>query len=184
MTTLQPQKAVMKSLIMLWRRQRLGLSQVHRTFYVAKDAAVCKDLVAGPYSFVNGGCLIGPRVILGAYVMIGPRVMIVGADHVFDIPGRPTIFSGRPNDIPATRVGDDAWIGAGTIIMAGRTIGIGAIVAAGSVVVHDVPDLSIFGGNPARLIRRRFASTKDDETHLSNIAARTITHGGHYIPPL
>jgi len=48
------------------------------------------------------------------------------------------------------------WFGYGTMVMPGVRIGSGAIIASGSVVVDDVPDYGIVGGNPARLIRRRY----------------------------
>lgn len=48
---------------------------------------------------------------------------------------------------------DKAWIGFNSIIMKGVTIGKGAIVGAGSVVVKDVPDYAVVGGNPAQIIK-------------------------------
>lgn len=56
-------------------------------------------------------------------------------------------------------IGNDVWIGRESVIMPGVKIGDGAIIAAYSVVVKDVPPYSVAGGNPARLIRQRF----DDE---------------------
>ena len=53
-------------------------------------------------------------------------------------------------------VKDDAWIGFGSLIMSGVTIGQGAIVAAGSVVTKDVPPYAIVGGVPAKVIKYRF----------------------------
>jgi acetyltransferase-like isoleucine patch superfamily enzyme len=53
-------------------------------------------------------------------------------------------------------IGNDVWIGYGAIVLSGRKIGDGAIVAAGAVVTRDVPPYSIVGGNPARVIRHRF----------------------------
>lgn len=54
-------------------------------------------------------------------------------------------------------IGSDVWIGMNVIICPGcRSIGDGAIVAAGAVVTRDVPAFAIVGGNPARLIRKRF----------------------------
>lgn len=58
-----------------------------------------------------------------------------------------------------TVVGSDVWIGRESVIMPGVTIGDGAIIAAYSVVTKDVPPYSVFGGNPARFIKKRF----DDE---------------------
>ena len=59
-----------------------------------------------------------------------------------------------------TVIGNDVWLGYETIIMPGVKIGDGAIIAAKSVVVNDVPSYSIVGGNPARIMKQRF----DDET--------------------
>src|SRR5690606_24059394 len=56
-----------------------------------------------------------------------------------------------------TVIGNDVWIGFDALIMPGVNIGNGAIVAARSVVVGDVPAYGIVGGNPARQIRERFA---------------------------
>lgn len=53
-------------------------------------------------------------------------------------------------------IGHDVWIGHGAIVLPGRSIGTGAVVAAGAVVTKDIPAWTIVGGNPARLIRRRF----------------------------
>jgi virginiamycin A acetyltransferase len=55
-----------------------------------------------------------------------------------------------------TRVCHDVWIGYHATMMPGVTIGNGSIIAAKSIVVSDVPPYSIYGGNPARLIRPRF----------------------------
>jgi len=53
-------------------------------------------------------------------------------------------------------IGHDVWIGHGAIVLAGRRIGTGVVVAGGAVVTKDVPDYTIVAGNPARIIRRRF----------------------------
>ncbi|HEY4919755.1 MAG TPA: DapH/DapD/GlmU-related protein [Xanthobacteraceae bacterium] len=54
-------------------------------------------------------------------------------------------------------IGHDAWIGHGAIVLPGRRIGDGAVIAAGAVVTKDVAPYAIVAGNPARLIRPRFA---------------------------
>lgn len=55
-----------------------------------------------------------------------------------------------------TVVGNDVWIGRESVIMPGVTIGDGAIIAGYSVVTGDVPPYTLFGGNPARLLKQRF----------------------------
>ena len=53
-------------------------------------------------------------------------------------------------------IGHDVWIGHGAVVLPGRNVGTGAVIAAGAVVTKDVPAYTIVGGNPARIIRRRF----------------------------
>jgi len=53
-------------------------------------------------------------------------------------------------------IGHDVWIGHGAIVLPGRSIGTGAVIAGGAIVTKDVPAYTIVGGNPARPIRRRF----------------------------
>ena len=53
-------------------------------------------------------------------------------------------------------VEDDVWIATNALILSGVTIGRGAIVAAGAVVVKDVPPYAIVGGNPAKILKYRF----------------------------
>ena len=88
-------------------------------------------------------------------MLLANDISIVGADHNFRNPELPTIFAGR-EDLKDTTIGDDVWIGARCIIMAGVTIGNGAIVGAGSVVTHDVLPYQIVAGTPAKFIRNRF----------------------------
>jgi virginiamycin A acetyltransferase len=66
----------------------------------------------------------------------------------------------KPGDLPYkgdTIVGNDVWIGYECLIMPGVKIGNGAIISSRSVVTADVAAYSIVGGNPAKLLRRRFS---------------------------
>ena len=60
------------------------------------------------------------------------------------------------DELKSNKVGNDVWIGARALILDGITIGEGAIIAAGAVVVRDVPPYAIVGGVPAKGIRTRF----------------------------
>lgn len=155
--------------LMTYRRWRFGLSNVHPTFYMAHGCRVSSDLTAHEYSFVNIGCILGPNVELGRYVMLAPHVAIVGGDHVYDIPGKPIIFSGRPH-MKRTYIGEDAWVGFGAIIFSGVTIGRGAIIGAGAVVTKDVPPFEIHGGVPNRKIGERFPDSNDRQIHEKMLA--------------
>ena len=100
---------------------------------------------------INTDCIIldTAPVEFGDYVMVGPRVQIVTPEHSTDHLRRRDVFTVSRKVV----IGDDAWIGAGSIILPGVTIGERAIIAAGAVVNHDVPADSVYGGVPARRIR-------------------------------
>ncbi|HUC48752.1 MAG TPA: DapH/DapD/GlmU-related protein [Xanthobacteraceae bacterium] len=55
-------------------------------------------------------------------------------------------------------IGNDVWIGHGAVVLPGRTVGDGAVIAAGAIVTKDVAPYTIVAGNPARVIRPRFPS--------------------------
>lgn len=64
-------------------------------------------------------------------------------------------------------IGNDVWIGTGSTILTGVTVGHGAIIAANSVVTTDVPHYAIVGGTPAKIIKYRFS--EDIITELLNL---------------
>ncbi len=59
-----------------------------------------------------------------------------------------------------TKIGNDVWVGFDATIMPGITIGDGAIIGSKSVVTKDVEPYSVVGGNPAKLIRKRFSEER------------------------
>lgn len=97
--------------------------------------------------------IYGP-VRIGKNVMIGPELAIYTHNHEFSDVNRPMIQQGYTQSNPVV-IEDNVWIGRRVLIMPGVHIGEGAIVAAGSVVTHNVDSFSIVGGNPAKLIRYR-----------------------------
>jgi phosphonate metabolism protein (transferase hexapeptide repeat family) len=58
-------------------------------------------------------------------------------------------------------IGNDVWIGHGAVVLPGRQIGTGAVIAAGAIVTKDVAPYTIVAGNPARVIRRRFSEAAE-----------------------
>jgi phosphonate metabolism protein (transferase hexapeptide repeat family) len=59
-------------------------------------------------------------------------------------------------------IGHDVWLGHGAIVLPGRNIGTGAVIAAGAIVTKDVAPYTIVAGNPARPVRRRFSEAVQD----------------------
>lgn len=147
-----------------WVRLRSGLRHVHPTAYVHPSAEVRADLVCHEWVLVSRGCQIMPGVEIGRYTMLAPNVSIVGADHLFDKPGVPIFFSGRPPN-PKTSIGADVWLGTGVVVMQGKSVGRGSIVAANAVVTKDIPPYEIWAGVPARKIGERFADPAERARH-------------------
>lgn len=124
----------------------------------------------GLYSY---GAILNPGVLpsgtqVGAYCSVGADLIVRRRDHPTDRPFLHPFFYNSalgllprdsiPQDAenPLT-IGNDAWIGDRVTILSGcRTIGNGAIIAAGAVVTRDVPSYAIVGGVPAKIIRFRF----------------------------
>lgn len=113
---------------------------------------------------------VGDRLRIGKFCAIarGVKFIMNGANHQMDGISTYPFFifgngweSARPSEgeLPYkgdTAIGNDVWIGFDALIMPGVTIGDGAIIAARSVVVSDVPAYAVVGGNPARVVRERF----------------------------
>ncbi|MGX7023971.1 CatB-related O-acetyltransferase [Vagococcus hydrophili] len=102
------------------------------------------------------------KLIIGNYVCIASGVTILlGGNHNHH-PDWLTVYpfeEGIKDSFEKrgdTVINSDAWIGMGATIMPGVTIGEGAIVATGSMVVKDVQPYTIVGGNPAKVIKKRF----------------------------
>lgn len=98
---------------------------------------------------------------IGREITIGNNVMMGGDIVVFDSPGHPTDpalrLAGSPalqEDVRAIRIEDNAWVGSGTTIFPGVTLGEGCVVARGAVVMSSVPPYVVVAGNPARQITR------------------------------
>jgi acetyltransferase-like isoleucine patch superfamily enzyme len=90
-------------------------------------------------------------ITIGDNVYTAPLVQILAVNHVCDDPTRPIIEQGIT--AKGIVVEDNAWIGAGSIILDGVRVGKGAVVGAGSVVTEDVPPHSVVAGVPAKVVR-------------------------------
>jgi maltose O-acetyltransferase len=104
----------------------------------------------GANAFLNYNCVILDvlEVSIGEGAQLGPAVQIYAADHPRDAAPRCAGFEfARP-----VRIGKHVWIGGGAIILPGISIGDDAVVGAGSVVTRDVPAGATVLGNPARAV--------------------------------
>lgn len=113
------------------------------------------------------------NVEVGAFTSIASNVKIGLFEHptkgyISTFPGfhflwKATPFLDRPKPFAVQRktyIGNDVWLGDSAIVLSGRKIGNGAIVAAGAVVTKDVPPYAVVGGIPARIMRFRYDEQK------------------------
>lgn len=117
-------------------------------------------LVIGRCTAINEYCSIrasGGEIRIGSKCLIAQMVSIVASNHSTEV-GTPMMDQDWSTSPVSVNIGDDVWIGAGATVLPGSTIGSGAVIAAGAVVRGSVPALEIWGGVPARFIRKRGAS--------------------------
>lgn len=117
-----------------------------------------KNLKIGKNVFFNSGVKIQDQggVTIGDGTLLGHNVVLATLDHNLD-PSR------RGNLIPAPiHIGRHVWVGANATICKGVTIGDGAVIAAGAVVTTDVPENTVYGGVPARFIKKVQEEFRDD----------------------
>lgn len=109
-----------------------------------------KHIFIGKNVFINHGCsfLDLGGITIEDDVLIGPQVNIITENHPVDPKLRKSL------DLKSVTIKRNAWIGANATILPGVTIGENSIVAAGAVVTKDVPDNTIVGGVPAKLIKK------------------------------
>lgn len=132
-----------------------------------KIAIVCGDqpYVGGPCNFMgkiylgnncnfNGMNIQGlGTTIIGDNFHSGIECLIINQNHDYD--DGEAIPYGTNYHLKTVKIGDNVWLGNRVTIVGDVVIGEGAIAAAGSVIVKDVPPFAIVGGNPARIIKYR-----------------------------
>jgi len=120
---------------------------------VKYNCDISMNIEVGDNSEFGQRCLIHGGVTIGDDVIMGPDVKIYARNHVFTSVDEPIRVQGKENS--RTKIGNDVWIGANSLIMAGVCVDDHSIIAAGSVVTKDVPKYAIVGGNPAKIIKYR-----------------------------
>jgi len=116
--------------------------------------------VTSPVVRIGDRCLIGRgsgivghfSIEIGNDVWTGHHVYITDQNHGYEDVSRPISQQTQPER--AVRIGDGSWLGHGSIVLPGVTIGRHVVVGANSVVTHDLPDYCVAVGAPARVIRQ------------------------------
>ncbi len=147
-----------------------------RNCVIDRTSKVCSgtqltNIIMRKYSYIGHDCFV-VNAEIGSFCSIADNCRIGGAEHNISFVSTSPVFcrgknvlrknfSNLDNAITSkTSIGNDVWLGAGTIVKSGVHISTGAVVGGGSVVTKDIPPYEIWAGNPAKLIRKRF----DDRT--------------------
>jgi acetyltransferase-like isoleucine patch superfamily enzyme len=115
----------------------------------------------GNHVFIGASNVIIGPVTIHDHVMTAQHVVMSGLNHGFD--NVSTAFRYQPCSTSEIIIEEACWIGANVVITSGVKVGKYSVIAAGSVVTKDVPEYSIVGGNPARLLKQYNHTTKSWE---------------------
>ena len=133
-----------------YRKFSLGTHSVVESYSCINNAV--GDVVIGDHTRIGiHNTIIGP-VTIGSHVNLAQGITVTALNHNFEnIKER---IDSQGITTKQVVINDDVWIGANAVILPGVTIGRHAVVAAGAMVTTDVPENTVVGGVPAKIIKR------------------------------
>ena len=111
-----------------------------------------QDTEINEHVYIGPQCNIG-KSIIGKNTLIASGVHILSGKNQHNFDDIETPIQQQGGQFEKIRIGEDCWIGNAAVIMA--NVGNKAIVAAGTIVVKDVPPFAIVAGNPAKILKYR-----------------------------
>lgn len=127
------------------------------SFVKIKPAGGSGDVLIGPSSVINSGCVLytGNGIRMGEGVAVAANCTFAPTNHEYSSRDTPIRKQGFRVSKGGIVIGDDVWIGANCVILDGAVIENGAVVGAGSIVRGRIPAYGVFAGEPLRRIGER-----------------------------
>lgn len=163
---------ILNALCKIMRAENMQIDDYSRVLDFAYiDAG--ESLKIGKYSIITWHCLIegGAKVDIGNRVFIGPGSKLLSSTYSFNGFYTNEFLPKATREIQYgdIKICDDAYIGAGSIIMPGVTIGEGALVGANALVNRNLKPWGIYFGNPVKLIGMREKPTKERQMIIESM---------------
>lgn len=137
------------------------LAKCGKNVNIERGAVFSSRIEIGDNSGIGVNATIVGKTIIGNNVLMGPWCIIYTRNHCFENADKLIREQGYCVE-DTVYIGNDVWIGGRVIILPGVRIGNCAVIGAGAVVTKDVPDYSVVGGNPAKIIKWRKELSKKE----------------------
>jgi len=142
---------------MAWFRRKRFDKRLHPTVVLGKGVRVAfpERLTLGSHIYLGDNCYVQARggITIGDHSILGSRVVVLSHNHNYLNPQ--SLPYDEEEIVRPVVLGRFVWVGMGSMICPGTTVGDAAVVLTGSVVTKDVPALAIVRGNPAVIIGTR-----------------------------
>lgn len=159
----------------LWKKGiEIGENSIVKrgSFFQKDKLKIGSNVYLGPDSYIHAG----GGVFIDNGTVIGPKVKIWSVNHDYNnfdmLPYNRNVIKSK------VFIGKGCWIGLDVRICPNIKIGNGVVIAMGSVITKDIPDFCVVGGNPAKVIKKRY--TNDEEKNLLNKLINEENFYGRY----
>ncbi len=139
---------------------------------IRSPVTIGTDVIIMMGAIINVGAIINDETMIDMGAIIGGRALVGKRCHI----GAGAVLAGviEPPSAKPVIIEDDVLIGANAVVIEGVHIGAGAVVAAGAVVIEDVPSNMVVAGMPAKIIKR-----KDDQTAGKTMMISALRQGNN-----